>query len=321
MGLFFVTRHIENVFWLIYYKIRNNTREKKMSKIVIVGSINADLVFVTDKRPESGSTVMGKKFSTIPGGKGANQAVAASRLGGHVSMIGLVGKDIFGDKMIDNLRNNDVSTIAVEQIDSDTGTAGIIVDSKDNSIVVIPGANSELDINYIKKHEAILKEAEIVVIQLEIPMNTVEYVVDFCRKFGIKTILNPAPSQTLSKTLIDNVTYITPNEHEAKEMLGHMHLEDMLKSYPNKLIVTLGDKGVIFFDGKTVHTIPVEKVDALDTTGAGDTFNGALAYALTKENTLLIDAVKFASKAATISVTKHGAQGGMPTQEELERWS
>ena len=292
-----------------------------MSKIVIVGSINADLVFITDERPASGSTVMGKKFSTIPGGKGANQAVAASRLGGQVSMIGLVGKDIYGNKMIENLRKNDVSTTAVEQIDADTGTAGIIVDSKDNSIVVIPGANSELDIDYIKKHQAVIKEAEIVVVQLEVPIKTVEYVVDFCQQFNIKTILNPAPSQKLSKTLIEHATYITPNEHEAKEILGNLHLENMLKSYPNKLIVTLGDKGVVFFDGNTVHTIPVEKVDVLDTTGAGDTFNGALAYALTKENFSLIDAIKFASRAATISVTKYGAQGGMPTQKELERWS
>lgn len=291
-----------------------------MNKIVVVGSINADLVFITDKSPSRGSTVIGKSFSTIPGGKGANQAVAAARLGGHVAMIGLVGQDIYGQKMIENLKDNNINTSAVGMTDVATGTAGIIVDASDNRIVVIPGANSKLDIEYIKAHRDILASADMVIVQLEVPLETVAYVLEFCNRIGVDTILNPAPSQVLNPSLIEQATYITPNEHEAKEILGDMALSDMLKAYPNKLIVTLGDRGAVFYDGKEVQKVPVQPVEIVDTTGAGDTFNGALAFALVEKNADLEAAVRFAVKTATISVTKHGAQGGMPTKEALERW-
>ncbi len=289
-----------------------------MSEIVVVGSINVDLVFACKQRPKAGETVLGEKFLTIPGGKGANQAVAAAKLGGNVSIIGCVGDDIYGKKMIENFAVNGVDTSMIEVLDISTGVAGIMVDQEDNSIVVVPGANKLLNIKKIDGHIDAIKNAKIVILQLEIPMEVIEYVVDICSTNHITTILNPAPAKKLAEELIKKVSYITPNEHEAIEIFGDDDLDDLLQLYPNKLIITQGEQGVVFHDGEKKQHIPSLKVEVVDTTGAGDTFNGALGrYLLAGEP--LFKAIEYANKAAAISITKYGAQGGMPTREEVER--
>jgi ribokinase len=290
-----------------------------MGKIVVVGSINADMVFTSSIRPKAGETVLGESFSIIPGGKGANQAVAASKLGAESFMVGCVGKDSNGEFSIDNFNKYNVNTDCVEVIsDVPTGVANIVVAEEDNSIIVIPGSNYKITKAMIDKHKEVILSADIVLLQLEIPIEIVEYTAELCKKNNVKVLLNPAPAKRLSESLIENSTYITPNEHEIKIILGKKsedEIEALLKQYPNKIIVTMGSEGVKYFD-EEIKTIPAFKIDVVDTTGAGDTFCGSLATALVNGK-MLPDAISFANKAAALSTTKLGAQSGMPTIEEL----
>lgn len=292
-----------------------------MGKVVIVGSINVDMVFVSKVRPKAGETVLGEEFYIIPGGKGANQAVAASKLGADSYMIGCVGNDSNGEFSHVNLKNMNVNTDCIKKVnDVPTGVANIIVAEKDNSIIVIAGSNYKITKETIDKNKKTILDADIVLIQLEIPMEVVEYTAEICKKNNVKIMLNPAPAVELSKNLIQNSTYITPNEHELKIIFGKNNLEDaddLIKNYPNKLIVTMGSKGVKYFDGVEIRNIPAYKVDVVDTTGAGDTFNGGLAAALVRGEKLE-EAIKFANKAAALSITKLGAQSGMPTLKEMQ---
>ncbi|SHK37045.1 ribokinase [Paramaledivibacter caminithermalis] len=288
------------------------------SKIVVVGSINADLVAVSSKRPGPGETVLGEDFFMVPGGKGANQAVAISRLGAKVDMVGCIGNDANGQFLYDSLKKEGVVLDNIIRIpDVSTGTAVINLAQGENSIVVIPGTNSMLTPKLIKSMENVFMDAAIVLLQLEIPIETVEYVAKLCFERKIPVILNPAPAMKLSKELIDNASYITPNEHEYKIVFDtDEDIEELLKRYPNKLLITQGDKGVVFNDGNNVIRVDSINVKVVDTTGAGDTFNGALAYALANDYELE-QAILFANVAAGISVTKLGAQTGMPSLNEV----
>lgn len=289
-----------------------------MEKVVVVGSINVDMVFTSDIRPRAGETVLGNTFSLIPGGKGANQAVAASKLGADSIMIGCVGSDVNGSFAIDNLNSAKVNTEFIDVVHGvPTGVANIVVAENDNSIIVISGANYEVSKTLIDKYKNIILSADIVLLQLEIPMEAVEYTLELCKKNNVSVILNPAPAVELNSKMIENATYITPNEHELKVILGKdCDIEEEMKKYPNKLIVTLGAGGVKYFDGDEFKHIPSYKVEVVDTTGAGDTFCGALASALVRGDRLQ-DAIMFANKAAAYSITKLGAQSGMPTLEQL----
>ena len=288
-----------------------------MGKIVVIGSINVDLVFTSDKRPQAGETVMGKTFSLIPGGKGANQAVAASKLGAETYMIACVGNDSNGEFSLKNLNDMGVNTRGVKIVDEvPTGLANIIVADNDNSIIVIPGANYAIGKDLIDENKKLILSAGMVLLQLEIPMEVVEYVVDICFENKVRVLVNPAPAAPLKKSLIDRATYITPNEHELKLIFDNLDTDEVLKKYPNKLIVTMGSKGVKYHDGKEIRVIPSNKVDVVDTTGAGDTFCGALAAALVRGDSIR-DAIIFANKAAAFAVTKLGAQSGMPVLEDL----
>ncbi len=291
-----------------------------MNKVVVIGSINVDLVFTSDIRPKAGETVLGNGFKIVAGGKGANQAVAASKLGAEVTMIGCIGDDANGEFALNNLKKLKVNTSCIKTIsDTPTGVANIIVAEDDNSIIVISGANNELDSEHINRYKKVILEADIVILQLEVPLETVEYVINFCYDNNIRTILNPAPAVKLKKELIDKVTYITPNEHECRIILGEddsVDIRYILKRYPNKLIMTIGEKGVMYYDGDMIVTVPGYKVDVVDTTGAGDTFNGALARALVN-NYDIKAAIDFANKAAAKSVMKLGAQTGMPYLAEM----
>jgi ribokinase len=291
-----------------------------MYDIVVVGSINADLVFEADRRPNSGETLIGKDFKTVPGGKGANQAIAASRLGAKVAMMGCLGEDQNGIFLEENLKVNKVETKFIKKVKGiPSGVAGITLAEGDNSIIVVPGANYEVDKTYIDKNIEVIKSAKIVLLQLEIPIEVVEYVIDICSKNKVKTILNPAPIQKLKEDTLEKLDYLTPNEHEFEILYGSKREEEMLKKHKNKLIITKGSEGVSFSDGDKVINITSNKVKVVDTTGAGDTFNGAFAYSLVKGMNIK-ESIEFANKAAAISVTKFGAQGGMPTLKELDEF-
>jgi ribokinase len=292
-----------------------------MGNIIVVGSANLDMVCAVDKRPKSGETVLGNDFFTSPGGKGANQAVAASKLGGNVSIVACLGYDAFGDQMLENFENNNVSTNLITKKEGvSSGVASIVLSDNDNSIIVVQGANEKLDVDMVKQFEDELLKADIVLLQLEVPLKTVEYVINFCYENKIKVLLNPAPAVELSCEIIDRVSYLTPNEHEYKIVFNTQEeIPSILAKYPNKLIITEGSNGVRFHDGEQVRHVPSIKVDVKDTTGAGDTFNGALAARIT-ECKSLFDSVEYAVVASGISVTKLGAQPGMPTQDEVLKY-
>lgn len=289
-----------------------------MAKIVVIGSASMDLVVTSTKRPGAGETVLGDSFKTVPGGKGANQAVAAARLGAEVTMIGCVGEDSFGEMILSNLKSNGVMTDYVEPVTGmESGTAHIILAEGDNSIVVVKAANDRITPEYVDQAAEVIQAADIVLIQQEIPEETVIHVSELCAKYQVPLMLNPAPARAVPSSVIERAAYITPNEHEAAILFGDEPLGDVLRRYPNKLIVTEGKRGVRYFDGLQEVVVPGYKVEAVDTTGAGDTFNGAFAVALS-EGMSIADSLRFANRAASLSVMKFGAQGGMPSRLEVE---
>lgn len=292
---------------------------KQMPNIAVVGSISMDLVAVSKKRPKAGETVIGEAFHTIPGGKGANQAVAAARLGGNVAMVGAVGNDDYGTVVRKNLENERIFIDYVVPVtDRTTGIAHIVLAEEDNSIVVVQGANALVNKSVVDRSKDLLVKADMVVLQLEIPLETVKYVLAICEEHNIPVMLNPAPAQVLSEEILEKATYITPNEHECRIVLDDFTspIEDLLAKYPNKLLMTEGSNGVRFHNGTEIVHVPSIAVDVVDTTGAGDTFNGALAVALSEGETLQ-KAIRFANIAGGLSVTKLGAQGGMPTRDRV----
>lgn len=286
-------------------------------KITVIGSINMDLVTSTNRVPILGETVMGEAFHTIPGGKGANQAVAAARLGADVTMVGCVGNDLFGQDLLKHLKEQGVNVDHVEPVtDSSTGIAAITISKGENQIIVIPGANYHVTPAFVAKFEDVIATSDILLLQLEIPLESVEKAVELAFKHQVKVILNPAPIQPLSKALLEKVDYLTPNEYEQQMLFDSIkwtehEREAMLK----KCIITRGSKGITFYQDEKVE-IPSFKVAVVDTTGAGDSFNGGFAYS-TSQGASLEDACQFASAVAALSVTKLGAQGGMPTMEEV----
>lgn len=306
----------------------NTTRRySKMPGILVVGSSNTDMVIKTSHLPRPGETVMGGSFMMSHGGKGANQAVAAARLYEKVSFICKTGYDSFGKKATKHFKKEGINMDnAFTDGEHPSGVAIITVDDQgENCIVVAPGTNALLTPANILSVKKAIKEAELILLQLEIPMETVECVIELAREYEKMVILNPAPAQHIPPKLLDRLFMITPNEIEA-EMLTGIPVVDAesaeqaarkLRSMGVEVIViTMGAKGAfIYYDGRA-ELIPAYKVDAVDTTGAGDVFNGALAVAIT-ENVDFQDAVRFASKAAAISVLRMGAQDSAPYRHEL----
>ncbi|UEX90252.1 ribokinase [Staphylococcus ratti] len=287
-----------------------------MKKIFVIGSVSMDLVVSTSVVPRKGETVLGDLFFTTTGGKGANQAVAAARLGNNVHMIGRIGDDDFGQEIVQNFKRNQVDVTGLNVVpEMATGTAHITLADNDNSIIVVPSANNEVTYDNIKAQLESIQSGDIVLLQQEIPADTVEKVLAHCKKRGITSILNPAPYRAVDEAVIDNADIITPNETESKALFEGK-LDDALERYPNKLIVTIGDKGARYFNGQEHITVKGFKREVKDTTGAGDTFNGALAVGLQK-GFALDKAIELANLAASFSVTGMGAQGGMPTWEEV----
>ena len=289
-----------------------------MGHISVIGSCNMDLMIEADRRPQAGETVMGKRLIVSPGGKGANQAVAAARLGEKVYMIGCVGNDAYGSMMLDTLKENGVNTDYVSVLDNEaTGTAHIILAEGDNSIIVLKGANDKVDKNVVDSAFDIIKTSSLVMLQHEIRMDTIGYIIDRCHEEGIPVMLNPAPYMDIPEEWIEKVTYLTPNEHEAALMFEGMDRDEILKAHAGKVIMTVGKEGVVYGDGDDVVHVSGFTVSAVDTTGAGDTFNGAFAAARC-DGLPLKEAVRFANAAAALSVQKIGAQGGMPWRSEVE---
>ncbi|WP_041580271.1 ribokinase [Bacillus sp. 1NLA3E] len=287
-------------------------------KITVIGSINMDLVTKTNQIPKVGETLIGEAFHTIPGGKGANQAVAAARLGSDVTLIGCVGADSFGVELTKHLYNQSINTENVEPVtDCSTGIASITLSNGDNSIIVVPGANYAVTTDFVAKHEEVIANSDILLLQLEIPLESVIMAAELARKHDVLIILNPAPIQPLPKSLLKMVDYLTPNEHEQELLLTSCDwTAEELREIKEKCIVTKGSKGVSLFKDGEIQ-LPSYKVEAVDTTGAGDSFNGALAYSLSN-GANLEEACRFANIVGAISVTKLGAQSGMPTIQEVE---
>ena len=290
-----------------------------MKKIAVIGSINMDMTAVSERIPRPGETISAKSLRYIPGGKGANQAVAASRLGGDVTMFGCVGDDAFGMKLIDNLKDNGINTDFIRTIPGESsGLAMIVVAENDNAITVIPGANASVSEEYIDANWNEIVRSDIILLQNEIPEDTITYVIDRLHSENKTIIYNPAPARLSDKTIIDKVSFFTPNEHEARIVLGDdtTDISDLIGKYNGKMIVTLGSKGVAGYDDGYIQ-IPAIKANVIDTTGAGDTMNGAFAYALSAGMNYR-DALIFANTAAGIATEKEGAQAGIPTRAEVE---
>lgn len=290
-------------------------------KLAVLGSINTDMTVTAERIPLKGETLRGDSLHYIPGGKGANQAVAMAKLGAEVEMFGCVGADENGKKMIQNLKEQNVKTDHIEVLDDvPTGIALITVGENDNTIVVVPGANNRVDLEYFNRIKEELLNYEMVVLQHEIPLETVYEAVRFCYENKIPVVLNPAPASDVPMEIIEKITYITPNEHEAVLIFGkELSTEELLKKYPEKLVITQGSRGVSScLKNGEVFTVPARKANVVDTTGAGDTLNAAFAVKIA-EGADLKTALMYANVAASLSTERFGAQSGMPTDEEVNK--
>jgi ribokinase len=290
-------------------------------RIVVVGSINMDLVTQAPRFPGPGETLLGEAFVTAPGGKGANQAVAAARLGAEVALVGALGRDALGDQLHAGLAAEHVDLTHVARLDdSASGTASITVAGGENQIIVVPAANTRVTPAHVEAARSLLERADAVLVQMEIPLETVEATVRLGHRLGVPVILNPAPAQKLPTDWLKLARYVTPNQHELAILLGADPTEDfkaLMQRAPCPVVLTRGGEGAWYREqGEPLHQ-PGFKVDVVDSTGAGDTFNATLAVFL-KEG--LAAAVRKACAAAALSVTKLGAQGGMPTGRELDRF-
>ena len=307
-----------------------------MSTITVVGSINIDLVTRVAHLPREGETTSGISFASIPGGKGANQAVCAARLGGNVRMIGRLGEDVFAEQLRDELERSGVDTQGVRKVKGSSGSATIMVsDAGANSIVVVPGANAEMRPEALDLHTAELREASILLTQMETPLATAERLGDIAEELGIPFILDPAPAQQVSPVLLRKVTWLTPNEGETCALLRALGVpwgdglseqdlgkaaEQLLHHGPRNVVLKLGERGA-FLMGQDTPTVllPPFRVRAVDTTAAGDAFNGGFAFALTTGGMSPQAAAHFACAVAAISVTRPGAQPAMPSYAEVEQ--
>jgi ribokinase len=299
-------------------------------KVVVVGSSNTDMIIKLDRLPRPGETVLGGEFSTAAGGKGANQAVAAARAGGDVTFVARLGDDVFGRVAIERFK---AEGIDVRHVRADpgapSGVALIFVDRHgENSIAVASGANARLTPADVRAADEVIRTADILVTQLETPVETVRAAVELARQHGVPVLLNPAPARTLDEGLLGHVSVVTPNETEAALLTGievssvadaeAAALKLAAMGIP-QVVVTLGSRGAFVFDTDHGELVPGFAVEAVDTTGAGDVFTGALAVALANGSNV-VDAVRLANAAAALSVTKLGAQPSAPARAEIEEF-
>ncbi|MEV5955304.1 ribokinase [Streptomyces sp. NPDC051987] len=292
-----------------------------MTHIAVLGSLNMDLVAYAEKAPQLGETVTGRAFRTIPGGKGANQAIAAARAGATVSMIGAVGHDAYGVRLRETLEHSGVDTDSLRTIECPSGTAHIVVDDEGgNAIVVVPGANGTVD-HLAPGDEGVIASADMLLLQLEIPLAAVVAGAQAARRHGVRTVLTPSPARPLPSELLDSIDLLVPNEREAATLTDRTDPRDaaaaLLDRVP-QVVVTLGGAGSLYLTRDAAPlVIPAPRVTAVDSTGAGDTFVGALAVALAEEKPIR-EALSWAAAAAAISVQREGATESMPYRPEIE---
>lgn len=299
------------------------------AKILVVGSMNMDLVVKTDEIPKIGETVLGNELLQIPGGKGANQGVAISKLNNNVIFLGNVGKDAYGEELLKSMKDSGVDISSIEKTDTSTGIAVINVDkSGNNNIVVIPGANGLVNIEYLQRHYNAFEEADIVVFQLEIPLETVRAGLRISKGLGKLTILNPAPAAELDDEIIENIDILIPNEHEL-ERISKVKITDhdsmleaaqvLLEKGIKQIIVTLGSKGVCYVDINGHEFFEAYKVAVVDTTAAGDSFIGGFISSYI-ENADIKSSITRGQKTAALTIQKVGAQTSLPTREEVDNF-
>ena len=299
-----------------------------MSDISVLGIFVADISFSGPKIPETGETILGNKYNVGPGGKGCNQAVAIARLGGKVNFISKIGKDAYGELALDTLKKNNINTENVIQDEKlQTGVAGILVEqnSGKNAINVIVGAPNTLKISEINKQLELIKNSKIFLTQLEVPKDVTLHCLKTAKENGCLTILNPAPASEITKEFYSNIDYFTPNETEAEFYTGikitnekeaKLAADKLINLGIKKIIITLGEKGLFYSDGKEEIHLKASSVKAIDTTGAGDAFNGALAFGLSKEKPIK-ECLELANKVAGLSTTKLGAGDSMPFLRDI----
>lgn len=298
------------------------------AKVVVIGSLNMDLVTRAPRLPRGGETLIGESFATVCGGKGANQAVAAARLGAQVSMVGCVGSDAYGEELRGALLAEQIDCQAVSTVDDSSGVALIVVDdNSQNAIVIVAGANGALTPEVIDRFDAVLRAADVIICQLEIPDATVGHALKRGRELGKTVILNPAPaSRPLAADWYASIDYLIPNESEASALSGlpvdslasaEIAASRLISLGAGKVIITLGAQGSLFACRKGFEHFPAPKVKAADTTAAGDTFVGGFAAALAAGKNEA-DAIRFGQVAAALSVTRAGAQPSIPTLSDVQ---
>ena len=294
-----------------------------MSDISVLGIFVADISFSGTKIPAIGETILGDKYNIGPGGKGCNQAIAIARLGGRVDFISKIGKDAYGELALNTLKKNEIKTEnIIQDANLQTGVAGILVDKKSgkNAINVIVGAPTTLKINEISKQINIIKDSKIFLTQLEVPKDVTLHCLKIAKENGCITILNPAPASKITKEFYSNIDYFTPNETEAEFYTGikitsekeaKLAAQKLISFGVKKVIITLGEKGLFYADGQDEIYLKANSVKTVDTTGAGDAFNGGLAFGLSKGKSIK-ECLELANKVAGISTTKLGAGNAMP---------
>ena len=302
----------------------------KRPNIVVVGSLHMDLTIKTKTLPSLGETVLGDEFKMSPGGKGANQAVAAAKLGGNVTLIGRVGSEAFGTDLMRNAGQYRINTkFIVQDKETQTGLALIMVDQNGNNIIAVaPGADLRCSKEDIDRADSVIKSADIFLVQLETPFQVVQHAIQKAFQFRVKVILNPSPARRLPESLLKKVYVLTPNESEAEKLSGisitdltsaKKAITEILKKGTENIVLTMGKEGALVgAKGEIVH-VNSPKVDPVDTTGAGDAFCGALAVAISSGENLQ-KAVVYANCAGALATTKIGAQEALPTREELEKF-
>ncbi|WP_218960999.1 ribokinase [Companilactobacillus suantsaicola] len=299
-----------------------------MKKILVIGSFMTDLVVKSARFCQEGETIIGETFNQFTGGKGANQAIAAARLGGNVEMLGELGNDAFGRDQINSLKANNVKNDNI--LFTDKAMSGIgnpqLDDSGKNRIVVIPGANLQFKPDDLEELVEVVQSADIIVLQLEIPIETVYRAIELGSKYHKVIILNPAPAQELDLRYASLVTYMTPNEHEAQLLTGidtssqegvKESAEELLRQGYQNVLITLGEKGSYFVNKRVEIQVPSYEVKAIDTTAAGDSFIGAFAFGLANDESIQ-DSLSYASAVSAIAVTRMGAQPSLPTKAEVD---
>lgn len=294
-----------------------------MSRVCVVGSINMDLVVRSERIPIGGETILGGEFRSIPGGKGANQAVAARRLGAEVDMVGCIGDDAFGKELKEGLKREGIGVKFVREVEGSSGVALITVsDEGENSIVVSPGANGLVSIEMVREAKEVIAEADIVLVQLEIPLEAVRETIRIANESGVRVILNPAPARDIGNL---DVFIVTPNETEGRLLVGGsvaspLSIEEIIRGLrASYVIVTRGKEGVSFGVNGDIREMEAYPVRVVDSTAAGDAFNGGLAVGIA-EGMEIEAAIRFGQKAAGIAVGRFGAQPSLPFRDEVERF-